>query len=59
MLVRVQGKITLRRLKRVSPLAAPVLLTIGREPVYGARADDLLGEAEEELLREAMGDENI
>jgi ATP-dependent Lhr-like helicase len=59
MLVRVQGKITLRRLKRVSPLAAPVLLTIGREPVYGARADDLLGKAEEELLREAMGDENI
>jgi ATP-dependent Lhr-like helicase len=53
MLKRVQGKITTRRLDRVSPLAVPILLTIGREPVYGNRADDLLEAAEEELVREA------
>ncbi len=53
MLARVKGRITHRKLKRVSPLAVPVMLTIGREPVYGNRADDLLGEAEEDLIREA------
>ncbi len=53
MLARVKGRITHRALTRVSPLAVPVMLTIGREPVYGNRADDLLGEAEEELIREA------
>ena len=36
MLARVKGRITHRRLDRVSPLAVPVLLEIGREQVYGA-----------------------
>ena len=54
MLARVKGHITHRKLKQCSPLAVPVMLTIGREPVYGSRADDLLEEAEEELIREAM-----
>ncbi len=56
MLARVKGKITHRRLDRVSPLAVPVLLEIGRESVYGNAFDDLLDEAAEDLIAEAMAD---
>ena len=54
MLVRIQGRITHRDLKRVSPLAVPVMLEIGREPIHGEASDDLLAEAADELVREAM-----
>ncbi|NKB56734.1 MAG: ligase-associated DNA damage response DEXH box helicase [Alphaproteobacteria bacterium] len=54
MLSRVKGRITHRRLERVSPLAVPVLLEIGRESVYGNAFDDLLDEAAEDLIAEAM-----
>ena len=43
-----------RRLPRVSPLAVPVLLEIGRESVYGAAIDELLGENADDLVAEAM-----
>jgi len=55
MLMRIQGRITLRELDRVSPLAVPVMLEIGRESVYGEAADELLAEAADELVKEAMG----
>ncbi|HYD98641.1 MAG TPA: ligase-associated DNA damage response DEXH box helicase [Alphaproteobacteria bacterium] len=45
LLRRARGRIRHRRLDRVSPLAVPVLLDIGREQVYGSAVDDLLGEA--------------
>ncbi len=54
MLSRVRGRITHRHLDRVSPLAVPILLEIGRESVYGAAIDELLGEQAEELISEAM-----
>ncbi len=54
MLARVRGKIRHRRLDRVSPLAVPVMLEIGRESVEGAALDDLLAETEAELVEEAM-----
>ena len=54
MLARVKGRITHRRLGRVSPLAVPVLLEIGKESVYGNAFDDLLDEAAEDLIAEAM-----
>jgi len=53
MLARIEGRITVRRLSRVSPLAVPVLLDIGRESVYGAAIDSLLDEAAAELVAEA------
>ena len=53
MLVRVQGKIEHRRLRRVSPLAVPVLLEIGREQVYGTAVDEMLDEAAQALIAEA------
>jgi ATP-dependent Lhr-like helicase len=54
MLARIKGKIHHRRLDRVSPLAVPILLEIGREQVYGGALDDLLDEAAEALIQDAM-----
>jgi ATP-dependent helicase Lhr and Lhr-like helicase len=55
MLSRVEGRIVHKALDRVSPLAVPVLLEIGREMVYGEASDTLLAQAAEDLVREAMG----
>jgi ATP-dependent helicase Lhr and Lhr-like helicase len=54
MLARIHGHVTHRQLDHVSPLAVPVMLEIGRESVYGEAADELLAEAAEDLVREAM-----
>jgi ATP-dependent Lhr-like helicase len=54
MLARIKGRITHRELQRISPLAVPVMLEIGRESVYGEASDELLAEAAEELVKEAM-----
>jgi ATP-dependent Lhr-like helicase len=54
MLLRIHGRITHRELDHVSPLAIPVMLEIGRESVYGEASDELLAEAAEELVKEAM-----
>jgi len=54
MLARIQGRITHKELDRVSPLAVPVMLEIGRESVYGEASDELLAEAADKLVREAM-----
>ncbi|MHB8885547.1 MAG: ligase-associated DNA damage response DEXH box helicase [Methylovirgula sp.] len=53
MLSRIRGRIMHKALSRVSPLAVPVLLEIGREPVYGEARESILAEAAEELVREA------
>ena len=58
MLARVKGRITHRALSRVSPLAVPVLLEVGREQVVGSAIDDLLDEAANELIDEAMPELN-
>ena len=55
MLLRIKGRITHRELRRISPLAVPVMLEIGREAVYGEASDELLAEAAEELVKEATG----
>jgi ATP-dependent Lhr-like helicase len=55
MLSRVKGRIVHKALDRVSPLAVPVMLEIGRETVYGEASDVLLAEAADELVKEAMG----
>jgi ATP-dependent helicase Lhr and Lhr-like helicase len=55
MLARVRGRIVVRRLARVSPLAVPVLLEIGREQVAGLAIDELLDQAARELIAEATG----
>jgi ATP-dependent Lhr-like helicase len=55
MLSRIHGRIIHKALDRVSPLAVPVMLEIGRETVYGEASDDVIAEAAEELIKEAMG----
>ncbi len=53
LLARIKGRISHRRLDRVSPLAVPVLLEIGREAVQGSALDQLLDDVTAELLEEA------
>ncbi|WP_319414124.1 ligase-associated DNA damage response DEXH box helicase [uncultured Cohaesibacter sp.] len=48
MLQRIKGRIVHAALDQPSPLAIPVLLEIGREPIYG--------EAEDEMLLQAAGE---
>jgi ATP-dependent Lhr-like helicase len=54
-LKRFKGKIVHAKLDQVSPFAVPVMLEIGREPVFsGDAAEAVLREAEEDLVRDAM-----
>jgi ATP-dependent Lhr-like helicase len=55
MLARIAGRIVHRDLDRVSPLAVPIMLEIGRELVYGEAQDQILAEAANDLIREAQG----
>ncbi|WP_432643843.1 ligase-associated DNA damage response DEXH box helicase [Pannonibacter phragmitetus] len=54
LLLRIKGRITHTHLARVSPLAVPVLLEIGREPIYGEAQESILAEAADDLIGEAM-----
>ena len=53
LLTAVHGRIAHRRLDRVSPLAVPILLEIGKEFVHGGTADESLLIEAEDLLAEA------
>lgn len=53
MLKRIRGHIRLKRLDRVSPLAVPVLLDIGKVSVGGEADEALLSEAADDLIAEA------
>jgi ATP-dependent helicase Lhr and Lhr-like helicase len=55
MLERIHGRVRHMVLSRISPLAVPVLLEIGRESVRNQGGDDLLLE-EAELVAEALGE---
>jgi ATP-dependent Lhr-like helicase len=52
MLARVQGHVRHQHLRRFSPLSAPILLEIGREPIYGQAQETSLAEAAEALIGE-------
>lgn len=53
MLARIEGHIVQRDLARISPLAVPIMLEVGREPVYGEAQDAILAEAASGLVTEA------
>lgn len=57
LLKRVRGHITVRHLTRVSPLAVPALLEIGKVPVGLDASEALLAEASDAIVREAMSPE--
>ncbi|MGY3437716.1 MULTISPECIES: ligase-associated DNA damage response DEXH box helicase [unclassified Marinovum] len=50
---RVAGRIDLRRLERVTPLAAPMLLEVGKVPIQGAARERLLQDEANALMAEA------
>ncbi|RJG47382.1 ligase-associated DNA damage response DEXH box helicase [Mesorhizobium sp. DCY119] len=54
MLSRIRGRIVHKSLDQISPLAVPVMLEIGKEPVNGGANETLLMEAAD-LIEEAMG----
>ncbi len=54
MLRRIKGHITHRALEHISPLAVPVMLEIGKEPVHGEAHDAVLAEAADDLIAEAL-----
>ena len=53
LLARIQGKMLHHHLPRISPLAVPIMLEIGREPVYGEAEDEILADAAQTLFDEA------
>ncbi|MBX3578557.1 MAG: ligase-associated DNA damage response DEXH box helicase [Rhizobiaceae bacterium] len=55
MLSRIKGRIVHKALDRISPLAVPIMLEIGKESVAGEANESLLGEAVDSLIEEAMG----
>ena len=55
MLKRIRTHIVHKPLTRISPLAVPVMLDIGREPIFGEGRESAMAEAADELMREALG----
>lgn len=53
MLARVRSHIVHKPLPQISPLAVPVMLDIGKEPIFGEARESAMADAAEELLREA------
>ena len=45
MLSRIRGRIMHKDLEQISPLAVPIMLEIGKEPVTGEANETLLSEA--------------
>lgn len=57
-LARIRGKIEHVGLDRISPLAVPVMLEIGKEPVFGEGHESILEDvASDDLIAEAMRDD--
>ncbi|MEO1103755.1 MAG: DNA ligase-associated DEXH box helicase, partial [Pseudomonadota bacterium] len=54
MLARVRSDIVHQPLERISPLAVPIMLEIGKEIVHGEASEILLAEAAESMVAEAM-----
>ncbi|KKC33390.1 helicase [Devosia psychrophila] len=59
MLRRIRSHIVHKPLQRVSPLAVPILLDIGREPIFGEGRESAMSDAADELMREALGSDPI
>ncbi|MEM1318381.1 MAG: ligase-associated DNA damage response DEXH box helicase, partial [Pseudomonadota bacterium] len=54
LLARAKGHIVHRNLDKLSPMAVPIMLEMGRERVNGEASESLLAEAAENLIAEAM-----
>jgi ATP-dependent Lhr-like helicase len=56
LLRRIRHNITHKPLDRISPLAVPILLDIGKTPIFGEAREGAMADAADELMREAMGE---
>jgi ATP-dependent Lhr-like helicase len=56
MLFRIKGRIVHQRLERISPLSVPIMLSIGKEPVFGEAQEEILADASADLVTEALGE---
>ncbi|MBB4053807.1 ATP-dependent Lhr-like helicase [Devosia subaequoris] len=56
MLSRIRHHIVHKPLHQISPLAVPVMLDIGKEPIFGEARESAMADAADELIREAMGE---
>jgi ATP-dependent Lhr-like helicase len=54
LLSRARGRIVHKPLERISPLAVPVMLEIGKEPVFGEASEALMEDAADAMIEEAM-----
>jgi ATP-dependent Lhr-like helicase len=55
LLARIKQHIVHKPLDRISPLAVPVMLDIGKVPVIGEARESVMADAADELIAEAMG----
>jgi ATP-dependent Lhr-like helicase len=54
-LKRIRKHIVHKPLDRISPLAVPILLDIGKTPIFGEGRESAMADAAAELIREALG----
>ncbi len=54
-LERIRRNIVHMPLGQISPLAVPIMLEIGKEPIFGEGRESAMAEAADELFREAAG----
>jgi len=54
MLARIRSHIVHKPLDRISPLAVPVMLDIGKEPIFGEGRESAMADAADELMKEAL-----
>jgi ATP-dependent Lhr-like helicase len=55
-LARIKKQIVHKPLDRISPLAVPILIDIGKTPVLGEARDSAMADAADELIKEAIGE---
>ncbi|WDR07068.1 ligase-associated DNA damage response DEXH box helicase [Devosia rhodophyticola] len=54
-LARIHQNIAHKPLDRISPFAVPMMLEMGREPIFGEGRETAMAEAADELMKEALG----
>jgi len=55
LLRRIRHNIVHKPLDRISPLAVPILLDIGKTPIFGEARESAMADAADELMKEALG----
>jgi ATP-dependent Lhr-like helicase len=59
LLARIRDHIVHKPLDRISPLAVPVLLDIGKTAIFGEARESAMADAADELMREALGQGSV